>query len=164
MSEYDYDDPDRERGAVVKAYRKEGLPAAVAAGLLDDAITIDGLDPVAACRQTMGHLALLLDPEVTRMMSRSADVPDEAFGNDLRVVVERALQRMSPDELAEAQIRHEDAFPDSERDSMAALVLKEVAESDRARVQAEYLKYRREGKSAMDAWLAVYSDLKGRSC
>jgi hypothetical protein len=164
MSEYEYDDPERERGAVVKAYREAGLPAAVAVGLLDDAVVIDGLDAIEACRQTMGHLVLLLDPEVTIMMSRAMDddAPERAVRDDLRVVVERALERMPPDELAEAQIKYEDTQPDSERDQMAALVRDLVADADRDRVYAEYLRYRRQGKSGSEAWLAVYSDLKPR--
>jgi hypothetical protein len=109
MTDYDYDDPDRERGAVVKAWRDEGFPASVPAALLTE-LTAEGVDLIEACRRVMGALATALDPEYDALMAAASD--EDRFDSDEEVdernaarheyqrwITHACLAHMTPDEL-----------------------------------------------------------------
>lgn len=122
MNEYDYDDPDIERGAVVREWRSAGFPASVPASLLD-AMATEGVDRIDACRRVMGALATALDPELGRLLNAAGaearddnevDQRNTAVHKYQRWILDQCLAHMTVDELLAARRTWKESIGDKD--------------------------------------------------
>lgn len=118
---YDYDDPATERSVTVGMYREQGLPASLAADLIDRRASEAGHDEVAACHWANGQLAFLVSPEHSILTHRAFGRPEHEALGILAWLTDVALEHMSPEQLAAVREDHEDSLPDFHRDEVLAL-------------------------------------------